>query len=270
MGNHTKRYGYVTADETKIATVTNSFKDIGPLNTPLSSLTSSGGSTNQSFIQGPYGKEWLLETNNNGTTDGGGYLRSTNSGGVFDFGTGDFTFESWFNQRTATQGACFSVCPSTGGWAGPLHFTRTSVFYARVAVTTSGPLWQIDNIAGLTQNTWFHWAMTRNGNVWKVWINGVEKHSYTSSTVSTKTNNFLYIGCIRPGEGGFSNYYHKDIRLIKGQCLYTADFTPQPMPSYNEYPNTVYIPGNNITNKGVAVATNRNKFLNRVRTIGTI
>jgi len=272
MGNHANKYGYVTANEAAIVSVTNTFRDIGPLNTPLSSLNHNGGSVAQTFARGPYINEWLIDTIRGIDGNRGGYLRSSNGGGVFDLGTDNFTTEVWFFSRNSSNDQSVISINNGTGFAGVLMYARTASFYSRVSVTNTGVAWDVDNIGSYSINTWNHYAMTRSGNTFRVYINGIRRHEVTTgTTISLKTGCFLLLNGIWPAQGGFSTFYFKDYRLIKGAALYTGEsFVPQPMPSYNEHANTVYIPGNNITNRGVALATNRNKFLNRVRTIGTI
>jgi hypothetical protein len=273
MGNNAKKYGYVTADETKIATVTNTFRDIGPLNTPLSSFTYNGGSVAQTFATAPYGgKQWLMDTVRGIDGNRGGYIRSTNAGGVFDLGSGNFTVETYFYSRQSSNDQSVISINNGSGFAGLLMYARTASFYTRVSVTNVGVAWDVDSLSSYSINTWNHYAMTRSGNTFRVYINGTKRHEVTTGTaISLKTSCYLLLNGIWPAQGGFSTFYFKDYRMIKGTALYTGEsFVPQQMPSYNEYADTVYIPGNNITNRGVAVATNRNKFLNRVRTINTI
>ena len=154
--------------------------------------------------------------------DGNGdYLRCLNAS-LFDF-SGDFTIEGWWNftQVNQYQGYTILFCGieldkcqlATVGnafqffWNGPLLINH--------AYTVSSLL-----------NTWTHLAITRGGSAIKMWINGVNVASATSSAsidlsgiaLGSQQNNGSFFG--------YFNGYSDEFRVTKGTARYTATFTP--------------------------------------------
>ena len=174
-----------------------------------------------------YGSTYL-----NGTTD---YL-TVPQNAAFNFGTGDFTVEGWWNFTSiATSQGLISLGtgangggPYNGWWfdyesSGILRFYRYaggSEIYSSFSVT-------------LVPGTWYHIACTRSGTAVKMFVNGVQVG--TTATSSTSFDNVnsdpLVIGRFITGQGTFYlNGYVSDVRITKGTALYTANFTPPTTP----------------------------------------
>ena len=85
----------------------------------------------------------------------------------------------------------------------------------------------VDNVA-LSTGTWYHMAFVRNGSSHKLYINGTEYLSATSSDPIIKTR-AAGIGVLYHTAGS-SNYWFngfiQDVRITKGLARYTAAFTP--------------------------------------------
>ena len=75
----------------------------------------------------------------------------------------------------------------------------------------------------LSADTWYHIAVTRSGNTWKLFLDGTAEDTVTDSgTITTGTGNRLFIGNFG------SNYTHgyiDDLRITVGQARYTSNFT---------------------------------------------
>jgi hypothetical protein len=188
------------------------------------SITRNGNTTQGSFS--PYGNLWsnFFTTNN--------YLTAP-ANAAFQMGSGDFTIEAWIFP-TATAGSSNSEVISYGapnefdGW----HFYQvasTNVLsfglnYAGLIVSSS---------AALPLNTWTHVAVTRSGTTFKLWINGVNDGTATSSTSqSTNANDKLYVGTGSYSQGADRSFigYISNARVIKGSAIYSATFTPSTTP----------------------------------------
>ena len=75
-------------------------------------------------------------------------------------------------------------------------------------------------------NTWYHVAVARSSGTTKIFVNGSQENTSTSSyTVSTGGNLYIGAGWYNPSgreiTGKLSN-----VRLTKGQALYTSNFLP--------------------------------------------
>ena len=180
--------------------------------------------------------------NNNYATYGSTYLNGTTDyltvpqNAAFNFGTGDFTVEGWWNfNNIATSQGLISLGtgangggPYNGWWfdyesSGILRFYRYaggSEIYSSFSVT-------------LVPGIWYHIACTRSGTAVKMFVNGVQVG--TTATSSTSFDNVnsdpLVIGRFITGQGTFYlDGYVSDVRITKGTAVYTANFTPATAP----------------------------------------
>jgi len=163
----------------------------------------------------------------NGSTQ----MLKTDSNKVFNFGTNIFTCELWIYPRG--KGG-YRVLNNTNGsfvagkWS--INIIQYSANDNRVemgAYSPSGTVYVINTTTQIQINTWYHIAFVRDGTFLKVFINGNLEGNYNYSTQSldNDVNNVLCIG-----GSGYANEYCNaiidDIRIIKGEALYTANFTP--------------------------------------------
>ena len=140
-------------------------------------------------------------------------------------GTEDFTIEMWFNpdsfsnyEYLYSQSYAIQVYINDSGYIAfaTNDEDNTSTYTTNV----------VDNVA-LSTGTWYHMAFVRNGSSHKLYINGTEYLSATSSASIAKTR-AAGIGCLYYSAGS-SNYwfngYIQDVRVTKGLARYTANFT---------------------------------------------
>lgn len=158
------------------------------------------------------------------------YLRIKNDN-RFNFGSGDFTIELWFNIKSYTAfGTLISLCESGGGnnsaWSLNFHQEITISF----ATSSNGSGWDTDIFDGLATsslalNTWYHLAVVRNGDNIKIYINGIENSSHdltTSYSINEDNTHDLIIGC-KSGPTQLFDGYMDSIRITK-KALYTQNF----------------------------------------------
>jgi hypothetical protein len=157
----------------------------------------------------------------------------------FDFGTSDFTIELWMYVtslpvNTYSQMVCFGTGSSSQRWI--LSFdtqTSQSAPYIRFISINSGGSVVINvpgaGSSGWSANTWYHIAVTRSGNTFKLFRNGVQNGATVTNSGScpaTASTGALYVGA--EVGGGFANWngYIDDLRITKGYARYTSNFTP--------------------------------------------
>lgn len=176
---------------------------------------------------------------------GSGSMLFNNSDGVFiqsnpalDLGEDDFTIESF-------------VMPTSSGSQYGLFLLGN---YDYKPLTTDDTLWELavnhDNggigvgffirnkFGGLTLlnfgqklsvGTWYHIAVTRNFNNFKLFLDGVLVSASNADIILSEKD--IYIG---GGNGGYvTNLRLDELRIIKGTSIYNTDFTPPTAPFPN-------------------------------------
>jgi hypothetical protein len=184
-------------------------------------------SANDTTVTDPYG----------GSTgsyefDGTGDTLTIPNSTDFDFGSGDWTIECWayhIGQMPANAGlfgkrAGGAIAPFTVVGENNTDATKALRFYGStngtfnivIVPTTDFPLDQ-----------WVHLAVTRAGNVYTMWQNGVDIGSTTVSGSLMTNTDPVVIGASEtiPTTTNYWKGYVKDFRITKGAALYPY-FTP--------------------------------------------
>ena len=156
----------------------------------------------------------------------------------FDFGTSDFTIEGWIYINSLPiddykQIVSFGTSSSAQRWILFID-TRTSQSapYLRFLSLNSSNSVIIDvpgaGSSGWSAGTWYHVAVTRSGNTFKLFRNGVQNGSTVTNSNScpaTASTGALYVGSDVGGGFGNWNGYIDDLRITKGYARYTSNFT---------------------------------------------
>jgi len=177
-----------------------------------------------------------FETTGSVQFDGtGDYLKVSGSGTISD-GNGDFTIEGWvYKNAGATNAYFFDGRPSTGADAGNLliYITGNTLIFYR---TTS----HIQTTIEL--NKWIHIALTRESDVYKLWIDGSLKGTHTDSTsVNLVTTTSPILGTRSSLDSTYTlNGFISNFRIIKGKAIYTSNFKP-PMRELELTPETIVL-----------------------------
>jgi hypothetical protein len=144
----------------------------------------------------------------------------------FAFGTGDFTIEMWlYVSVLGTFLVPIDFRPNLNG-AYPYIYKSTDnrlYYYANTTVAISGT-------TALTTGVWYHVVVCRSGTSTKMYLNGTQEGSTYSDTTNYIVGN--------PGPTIFaesSNLYSwngnaSNVRIVKGVCVYTGNFTPPTAP----------------------------------------
>lgn len=165
----------------------------------------------------------------------------------WDFGSGDFTIESWINlsalPSTGTGGGMGVIMHGDGlvdsngvyctaSWSMLLNNTGFSLYrWSRAGdqaiASQAGPTW--------TLNQWHHLAIVKSGSTVRFFRNGyIVGQTVTANTYNRIENKPVYIGQFRTGGGGpwYNNFngYIDGLRVTKGTARYTAGFTPPALP----------------------------------------
>jgi len=166
-----------------------------------------------------------------GLFDGtGDYITSPDSADLyFD---GDFTIDFWvrFNSLPSS-GAYMSFYAQRVDGNNQLFFgiNNTSGTYKGRFYNQTGGTLTIDlfeNLSGTTStNTWYHIAIIRSGNDFKLFKDGVQCGStLTDSSPVTDFGASVYVGVF--GSSFYLNGWVDEFRISKGVARWTANFTP--------------------------------------------
>jgi hypothetical protein len=159
--------------------------------------------------------------------DGSGdYLRylGTVTAGL---GSGNFTIEFWINAPSLNDKFILGL---RGGMSGGPHVTTggyggTTVGALRWA-SNAGEI--LSGTTLITDNTWHHCAIVRNGSTITLYVDGISRGSGTDTTSFDGNGGQIPIGYNNAGAGNDFNGYLDDLRITKGAARYISNFTPPP------------------------------------------
>jgi hypothetical protein len=166
--------------------------------------------------------------------DGSGDYFTTPSNAALAFGSSNFTLEFWIYATSfpSTDGRPLGNASSWAANAWSLHNDHTShneKFSFWVNNYSSGSAMLVSTSSS-TLNTWHHVAVTRDGNTWRMFVNGALEATQTSSVaMDGGSSDDLFIG----GSGNAGEYiggYLSNVRAVKGTAVYTAAFTTPTAP----------------------------------------
>lgn len=147
----------------------------------------------------------------------------------FAFGTDDFTIELWFYKTVNAYGFLFDM-------RGGGDTTNTDGLYVTMG---GGGNTELDlglnksniirtDMDAISNDQWHHYAVTKDSNLYRVFIDGALQASASNST-NLNQNKPIMIGNYHgtSSGGGFSfNGYIDEFRVTKGIDRYTPHFTP--------------------------------------------
>ena len=187
------------------------------------------------------------------------YIGTPAAPNTFTFGSLDFTMEAWIYITSTSAANCIfsnypaSTIPLIGGtvnwWYLQVNAT-TPVLYFRTYnsnITLTG-------ITSLSTSTWYHVALTRNGQVISIYLNGKLEASTTAlgTSVLDKLNstNQFGIGAYStlPSPTSTTTYFTgniDEVRITKGYSRYSTTFTP-PVTTFATAPLYDITPSQNI------------------------
>lgn len=159
--------------------------------------------------------------------DGTGDFYTSANHADWEMGSGDFTFDWWEFRTAASAGrTALSRDPTT-------VFVPFIIGYdngggtLQSYMTSDGANWNILNgfsLGSFSLSTWSHRALSRQGNNFYGFKDGVLIGTTTSSLALIANSNALSIGRTQGG-GDFAGHLDS-VRITKGKALWTANFTP--------------------------------------------
>jgi hypothetical protein len=155
--------------------------------------------------------------------DGTGDWLTAIDGPQLNVGAGDFTIECWVNRTATASGA---------GSTDTIISKGTNNIILGINVDTSKFQFSQYGVAVLlisttvvSNSTWYYVAITRAGTTLRMFINGTQEASTTSSANFTSTTN-MFIGADANNTNQRINGYIEDLRITKGVARYIQNFAP--------------------------------------------
>lgn len=163
--------------------------------------------------------------------------------------TGDFTIEFWFFPVSHTIPTySFPLCKGGGGGIAyasyEVAYDAQYLTFAASSANTSYDIGGENNATGRigspTTGAWNHVAITRSGNVYRGFLNGVQGYTQTLAlTPYDSSPRGLCVGAnfTTTWGSGIPTYsidgQMREVRITKGAARYTANFTPPNAPFPN-------------------------------------
>ena len=150
-------------------------------------------------------------------------------GNTFDFLKNDFTVECWIYPRGGASSSFGGIW--TKGQSYQLWWKEDT---ERIEVYASSDGSNYNILNGVNSgdgsapaNQWSHIAHTREGDTFRIFVNGKLLSSATSSATIFANTNAARISDYDPDAGTYElDGEISNLRVLKGTALYTADFTP--------------------------------------------
>lgn len=195
-------------------------------------FTDTGGGTNCPHTISVYGNtEHSTDQAKFGSSsihfDGTGDYLTVPDSVDWDFGTGDFTIDFWFNfaalknQNSFMDGrATLSISPWTLNYFGPSGvFPNQFSWYDGIdhRLTFGNP--------AISTGSWHHLALVRSSGTLRLYVDGTYYLSRADSVNYTKSGGVLTIGKALDANVEI-NGYMEEIRISKGIARWTENFTP--------------------------------------------
>jgi hypothetical protein len=144
----------------------------------------------------------------------------------FEFGSGNFTIECWYNAASDTTPSRFIFSDYFID-----NISQSSIWFnttnGRVSVVLDGggsETFNQSDVLSWTANQWYHLALVRNGTTFTVYRDGTSVLSFTRSVTLNSTNQGKYL--MGYAFAGGDTTYVQDYRIYKGIAKYTSAFTP--------------------------------------------
>ena len=192
------------------------------------------GDSKISTAQSKFGGASLLL---DGTND---YLSTTHRTN-FNVGANDFTIEAWVYTGTISQQVIFGAnrdYDGVGAFMLNLNYTGKVRFFC---MYSSGIVLDYNVGTGtISDSTWHHIAVTRNGSSLRIFIDGIQTGTTNTTLGSAAIDNAIADYRVGSSTDGYSyfNGYIDELRVTKGVARYTGSFTTSSVAFPNNVPVT--------------------------------
>lgn len=138
----------------------------------------------------------------------------------WDIDTGDFTIDFWVNFTTSVNSQATFTLGTTNGVVFSCFASSTRIYVAGT-LNEPGSATSLGFVAG----TWSHVAIVRSGTTCKMFVDGVQRASFTASG-SILPSVGLVLGYDQHAAGYYLTGYIDEFRVVNGVAKWTEAFTP--------------------------------------------
>ena len=187
-------------------------------------ITRNGDVSVQKFA--PFAATTLNTPYYGGYFDGTGDYLSLATNAAFGFGTGEFTIECWFNTQV--------IPPSAGDYLFDMRTVSSQAALLAYIAPSAALEVVVNGVPVITGGTvvvssWNHFALAKSGTTTRMFLNGVQVGSSYTDNVNYVSTAPVFIGSRFTAEDFYQGHI-SNFRIVKGQALYTANFTPSTVP----------------------------------------
>jgi len=190
-----------------------------------------------SYDSATHGGSIYFDTSGSTATSGGSgqYVQSALSSEL-TLDTNDFTIDCWVYgiSKARNYPRVLQIGPQNTPWGS----NQLSILYKHnddndsicLAMQGIGGNAMLIASGPISDNQWYHVAITRSGSTFTMYINGESVGTYTSTGSATGTGDkAILIGSSSAGDSDFNGYI-SDLRVFNGTVVYTGNFTPPTEP----------------------------------------
>jgi hypothetical protein len=176
--------------------------------------------------------------------------------------SGDFTIECWINTRAfTTEGNAtrriFTFGPDVANNIS-VNFWNGSIASSIISVKINSTTTAITGTRVVADGNWHHVAVSRNSNVMRLYVDGLQSGLSASSTTifNTGTAQGIDIGTYDSSNGRLSAAYINEFRIVNGTAMYTTSSFTVPTAPLEAVPNTVFLMKNGARFDQALITTN--------------
>jgi len=154
-------------------------------------------------------------------------------------GTGDFTIDMWVRPTDITNVTSQSLFAQRNGAEEAvifLNYTAPDIFFKVSFIDGVGGSVILSAAESISNNTWYHLAVVKNGTTYTSYLDGVQSATITKSFTYPNINSQLTIGSNSAGSNNFFYGWIEEYR-VSNVARWTTNFTP-PTSAYTTDANT--------------------------------
>ena len=211
---------------TTVLAVTSAVSLYLPFDTDFSDLSNFNHTPTESFNGAQYVQTSVAQFGGSAFFDNNDDYVTYDNHPSFIFGSEDFTVEGFFNASEVGSDGLIGV------WGGPSSGLRCWLIsfslgrlYAAFSLDGNSAT-SLDSGVTISTGQWYNFSFTREGSTFRLFVDGVLKATATNSGSLKNSSQDLAVGSNNQSLTSLEYFgYLDDIRIIKGQAVYTTAYS---------------------------------------------